>query len=164
MPNPLYSKDFLQTAVKPGVLRILAAIFYDIWLIAALWLLGTTVDTFVRQAINVNVTEGTHLPLQAWFLLSPLLFFGWFWTHGGQSLGMRAWRIRVVDKNGEPINWRQSVTRYFAAALSWGALGLGFLWVLFDRDHCSWHDRLSSTYLVMTEKRKKPNGSSTHSA
>ena len=140
----------VQTAVKPGLLRVLAAIFYDLWLLAALWFLGAIVDTLVRQTPG-----GNYLPLWTWWALSPLLFFGWFWTHGGQTLGMRSWRIRVVDSEGEAIGWGQAARRYLAALVSWGAAGLGFLWILFDRDGCSWHDRLSGTYLVMTEKRKK---------
>ncbi len=155
MSNAGKSTNILQTAAKPGLLRVLAAIFYDIWLIAALWLLGTTVDTFLRDALLGSVQTGGHLPLQLWFLLSPLLFYGWFWTHGGQTLGMRAWRIRIINQEGGTVTWQQSVKRYFAAFLSWGAIGLGFLWILFDRQHCSWHDRLSETYLVLTEKRKK---------
>jgi uncharacterized RDD family membrane protein YckC len=68
---------------------------------------------------------------------------------------MRAWRLRIINREGGAITWRQSAKRYFAAFLSWGVVGLGFLWILFDREHCSWHDRLSETYLVLTEKRKK---------
>ena len=140
----------VQTAVRPGLLRVLAAIFYDLWLIAALWFLGAIVDTLLRQAPG-----GNYLLLWTWWALSPLLFFGWFWTHGGQTLGMRSWRIRVVDSEGEAVGWGQALRRYLAALVSWGAAGLGFVWILFDRDGCSWHDRLSGTYLVMTEKRGK---------
>jgi uncharacterized RDD family membrane protein YckC len=147
--------EFLHIAKRPGLLRILAAIFYDLWLIAALVLLGTIVDTFLRQALTGNGSGGNHLLLQVWWLVSPWVFFSWFWTHGGQTLGMRAWRIRVVNAEGQPIDWKRATLRYLAAALSWTAAGLGFLWVWFDGQGSSWHDRLSGTYLVMTEKRGK---------
>jgi len=147
--------NFLLQANKPGFLRVLAAIFYDLWLVAALWLLGTTVYTFIRHALGDNAGGDNHLLLQVWLAASPLLFFGWFWTHGGQTLGMRAWRIRVVAGDGGTLTWRAATRRYFAALLSWALLGLGFVWIIFDRNGCSWHDRLSRTYLVMTEKRGK---------
>jgi len=140
----------VQTAVKPGLLRVLAAIFYDLWLIAALWFLGVIIDTLLRQEPG-----GNYLLLWTWWALSPLLFFGWFWTHGGQTLGMRSWRIRVVNSEGEAVGWGQALRRYLGAILSWGAAGLGFVWILLDHDSCSWHDRLSGTYLVLTEKRQK---------
>lgn len=147
-------QNFLDQARRPGVLRILAAVFYDAWLIIALWLLGTTIDTLLRHALYGD-TSGNHLLLQGWFLLAPLFFFGWFWTHGGQTIGMRAWRLRVVDAQGQPINKAAAVKRYFAALASWLLLGLGFFWLWFDRDQNTLHDRLSGTYLVVTQKRRR---------
>lgn len=129
--------------------------FYDLWLVAALWMLGVTIDTFVRHALYGEQAGDNYLLLWAWWALSPLLFFTWFWTHGGQTLGMRSWRIRVVDSEGSTINPAQAAKRYAAAFLSWFVFGLGFVWILFDRDKHSWHDRISGTYLVLTEKRAK---------
>ena len=150
------ANNTLDNAAKPGLLRVIAAMFYDLWLVLAIWLLGATADTFIRDGLGLPSGEGgNYLLLQLFALLSPLLFFGWFWTHGGQTLGMRSWRIRVVDLNGEPIGWGLAVRRYLAALLSWAMAGAGFLWMLFDTDGCSLHDRLSGTRLVMVEKRKK---------
>ena len=137
----------------PGLLRILAAIFYDLWLLFALLLLGAGIDTLIRHWLGNNAN---HLLLQGYFFLAPLLFFAWFWTHGGQTLGMRSWRIQVLTQAGEPISTQQAVLRYFAALLSWLTAGLGYLWVLLDHEQRSWHDRLSGTCLVMTQKRQKP--------
>ena len=145
----------LENAVKPGLLRVLAAIFYDFWLIAAIWLIGTTVDAFIRNALMNHVGDGNYLALQVYLILSPWGFFAWFWMHGGQTLGMRSWRIKVVDLKGEPITNSATIKRYLASLLSWAALGLGFLWILFDKENRSWHDLLSNTRLVMVQKRKK---------
>jgi uncharacterized RDD family membrane protein YckC len=43
--------------------------------------------------------------------------------------------------------------RFFAAILSWSAGGLGFLWILVDRDRMAWHDRLSKTEVVLLAKK-----------
>ena len=145
----------LENAVKPGLLRVLAANFYDFWLIAAIWLIGTTVDAVISYALMDHVGDGNYLVLQAYLLLSPWVFFAWFWMHGGQTLGMRSWRIKVVDLKGEPITNSATIKRYLASLLSWAALGLGFLWILFDKENRSWHDLLSNTRLVMVQKRKK---------
>lgn len=76
------------------------------------------------------------------------LFHLWFWTHGGQTLGMKTWRIRAVRADGSVLSLRDAVARYGAAILSLLPLGLGFWWAAFDRDGLAWHDRLSRTHLV----------------
>lgn len=140
-------QDDLDNAAIPSLWRRLAAIFYDAWLVAALWLVGTTVDTFIGAG-----SEGSHLGLQIYTVLAPLVFFGWFWTHGGQTLGMRAWRLRLLSNDGSPVTLAQSLIRYIGAMVSMLALGLGYLWILFDRRGLAWHDRLSNTRLVMVKK------------
>ncbi len=142
----------LEQASRSGLLRRLAAIFYDAWLILALWLIGAAVDAAIRSALGGHPGEGTHWLLQLYLLATPIVFYCGFWTHGGQTLGMRAWRLRVVGPDGDPIGLRQALLRCLAALLSLMALGVGYLWVLFDRDRATWHDRLSNTWLVMTCK------------
>jgi uncharacterized RDD family membrane protein YckC len=77
-----------------------------------------------------------------------LLFFTGFWWRGGQTLGMRAWRLKVVRMDGSPLRWSDALKRHLAALLSCLTLGLGFLWVLVDSDGLAWHDRLSATRLI----------------
>lgn len=141
----------IRNAATPGLWRRLAAMFYDSWLVAALWLLGAFADTLVRTALGPD-SSASHLPLQLYLLAAPAIFFGWFWTHGGQTLGMRAWRLKLLDADGAPVNWRRALLRFGAALLSLLALGLGYLWIWFDRDHLAWHDRLSGTRLVIVRK------------
>lgn len=141
----------LDNAARPGLLRRLAAIFYDSWLIVGVWLLAVIIDTFVRDEQGLGLAV-SHIPLRLFVVAVPFLFFGWFWTHGGQTLGMRAWRLKLLDASGGPATWRQALVRVAGAYLSALALGLGYLWILFDPEKRSWHDRLSSTRLVILSK------------
>ncbi len=143
----------LSQAARPGLLRRLAAMFYDAWLIAALWLLGSTADAFIRSALGGVPGSGSHLLLQIYLFLAPMAFYVGFWSHGGQTLGMRAWRLRVVDSRGRAIGPGQALVRYLAALVSLLPFGLGLFWVLFDPDRAALHDRLSRTWVVMTERR-----------
>ena len=61
---------------------------------------------------------------------------------------MQSWRLRIQDKNGNAPGVAASTIRFFVAILSWLPFGLGFLWQLWDKDHLTWHDRLSGTCLV----------------
>lgn len=81
------------------------------------------------------------------------LFYGWFWTHGGQTLGMKVWDLYLVNADGKFINWRVALLRFISAMLSWAALGLGFTWILLDRRRRTWHDIISKTQIVYVAKK-----------
>lgn len=147
----------LDQAVTPGLLRRLAAMLYDTLLIFGLLLLASMMVT-LPVGILLGESAAGALPGNPWFrlwlaLVAPL-FFLLFWHKGGQTLGMRSWRLRVVRNDGQPLTWRDALKRLLACLLSWLPLGLGFLWILVDRDRFAWHDRLSGTRLVLLKKRK----------
>ena len=83
------------------------------------------------------------------------MFFTWFWVHGGQTVGMRAWRLRVVSFDGERIGWRTAAIRFLLAIVSAAMLGLGYLWVLIDPERLAWHDRLSKSRVVLLPKSER---------
>lgn len=138
----------------PGFLRRLAAMLYDGLLLVALW--------FVATALLLAVSGG-HLAdpdrplwllytLRVSLLLVTLMFFAGFWTNGGQTLGMRAWRLKLISASGDSVNWKQAVWRLAAAIPSVGAFGLGLFWMLLDQERCAVHDRLSGTRLILLAK------------
>lgn len=126
----------------PGFLRRLAAILYDLFLLIAL--------LFVATALLLPLNGGEAFTAQQFFyplylLIISFLFYAWFWTHGGQTLGLRAWKIKVLTLDMKPISWKQALFRFAVAILSWGLFGLGFFWILIDKNRLSWHDHLSKT-------------------
>jgi uncharacterized RDD family membrane protein YckC len=128
--------------------RRLAAAAYDGFVLVALWFLATAlVMPFYREA----VTPEHLLPeffYRLYLLAIGFAFFGGFWVRNGQTLGMLAWRVKLVPSaGGARIDWRQALIRYLAALLSWLPLGLGFWWSLWDAEKKTWHDRLSGTEL-----------------
>lgn len=129
----------------------MAAMFYDSLLLFAVLFAATAI--LLPLTGGVAVTPDSHW-YQAYLLGVGALYFGWFWVHGGQTLGMRAWRLRLRAAAGGPAGWRGALVRYAAALLSWLPLGAGFLWALFDRDRRAWHDRLSGTVLEVVERRR----------
>ncbi len=148
--------DNLQS---PGLIRRLAAIFYDLLLIGGLLFLAMALVVVSMGVISgweqLDTESLRNNPIYITYLmLIPLLFFVGFWRTGGQTLGMRAWRFRIVDTTGQAPTLKACLLRYLAALLSWGALGLGFLWMLVDGKNLTWHDRLSGTRLIMVPKRR----------
>jgi len=86
--------------------------------------------------------------LQLYVLAIACAYFVGFWAHGGQTLPMKTWRIRLVRAEGGAVNVGRGVHRFALAVLGTLALGLGFLWAFFDRDRQFLHDRLAGTALV----------------
>ena len=95
-----------------------------------------------------------------YFLLILFLFFGWFWTHRGQTLGMRAWRIKVICDDGQDLTWKLALKRYLFAMLSFLIFGIGFIWSIFHPRNMTLHDLYSGSKIIMLEKRKKSSGNS----
>jgi len=138
--------------VPAGLLRRLAAVTYDALLLIALFVIPTSALMALRG--GESVPPGSHL-LQALLVVTTGLFFIGFWTHGGQTLGMRAWRLRIEDSNGNELTLRPALVRFIAAIPSIAVFGLGILWLLFDPCKQTLPDRVAGTRVVVTTKRKK---------
>jgi uncharacterized RDD family membrane protein YckC len=124
--------------------RRLAAIVYDLLIVAALLMTVTIATILVRGGSAIS-------PGSVWFQLLLLtiwwLYFAGSWTRGGQTVGMRAWRLVLRPDDAAGIGWARASLRFLAAGLSTAVLGLGFLWCLVDPLGRTWHDRLSRTSL-----------------
>lgn len=144
----------IRDAETPGLLRRLAAIGYDLLLIIALLVAA---DALVILPLGIGwdlkPEQISGHPLFRLYLLSVIVgFFCWFWLRGGQTTGMRAWRIKLVRDDGKPLRLVDALLRQLAALLSWAAVGIGFLWSLWDPERLTWHDRLTGTRLIMLAK------------
>ena len=138
-----------------GLGRRLIAMIYDSFLLIALFFVIS-----IPIVLQVGEQTLTHDPLvrllyRLVLLLTAFLFFGWFWTHGGQTLGMRAWRLRTMKVNGSPMDWPTSALRFIASVISLACFGLGFLWIVIDPQRLTWHDRLSRSRVIVEPKKVK---------
>lgn len=130
-----------------GLLRRLAAVLYDSIVVLGLLLIAT-VPVVVIAGGAMEQSLAFRIGLRIYLLAVAFAFFGGFWRFGGQTIGMRSWRIRVVGVDGTRVGWREAAIRFGVAILSWAALGLGFLWSLIDRERRTWHDVASGTRLI----------------
>ena len=129
----------------PALARRLASGLYELLLLVAL----VFIATFPFLALFGDATQGWRRhALQAWVVVVWGAYFAWFWTHGGQTLPMKVWRLRLVREDGRAVPVPQAIHRYLIAVLGFCAAGLGFWWALWDRDRQFLHDRLAGTALV----------------
>lgn len=125
-----------------GLLRRLGAMLYDALLLTALLMVATL--------LLLPFTGGEAVPawaMRVWVPVIAFAFFGGFWTRGGQTLGMKAWRVRAERLDGEPLRWRDAAKRFVLAVPSIVSV-VGLLWMLVDRDRLALHDRWSGTRVV----------------
>lgn len=130
----------------------LLALLYDAFPVIALWMLASAAFTFGYTYLGHHPARDNIAPfsLLQWLLwtccwLLTGLYATWSWGRGGQTLGMRPWRLQVVDAAGAAPSRRALWRRYAVGSLSLLAAGLGFWWAWIDRDGLAWHDRLSGT-------------------
>jgi uncharacterized RDD family membrane protein YckC len=126
---------------------------YDGLAVLALWLLAGI--PFVWLVGGPPQDPWLRAGFQLYLLAVAFVFFGWFWVHGGQTIGMRAWRLALVDEHGRAVRWSQAARRFLAALLSLLCAGLGFLWIIHDRERRAWHDRLSQTRVIVLPKARR---------
>lgn len=137
-----------EFAGRPSILRRLASMLYE-----SLLLLGVLAAFLVVPHILLGAFAhllAAPVVVHAHCFIVLLIYFLWFWSHGGQTLAMKTWRIRLVSGDGLPVRPAQALLRYL---LCWPSLllgGVGIAWALLDREHLFLHDRMAGTRLVMT--------------
>ena len=148
---------------RAGLIRRLAALLYDGFLIAAIWMLLGYIIQFItgsnsNQLVN-GVVQTDPVIDNILFLLmlaSSSGFYILFWTRSGQTLGMIAWRIKLVSNHGGLISVQQGIIRYLAAWPAFFMFGLGYLWLYLDPNGDALHDKLSNSKVIVTPKSHRP--------
>lgn len=150
-------------APRAGLIRRLAAMMYDWLILAALWMAAMGLALLMVALLNsagiislANYTDHADFITQhnIWFQLYSLCWFGWFylyfWYKGGQTLGMRAWRLLLVQQNGDAISLKQAAVRAVSALLGLGNI---WLWLRWGKG-LALQDQLSNTQVVVLTKEQ----------
>ena len=153
--------------------RLAAFIYEGVLLFGVLMLAGWLYSTLTQQRHALHGKWG----LQAFLFVVLGIYFGWFWSRGGQTVAMKAWHIRLVTANGLPVSQTRAVMRYVlswlwflpALLIAWlsglpagapiyGALTVGIAayaaisWLRPDRQF--WHDAVCGTRLINWQPRR----------
>ena len=131
-----------MSAATPGLPRRLASMVYEAILLFAVAFLAAWVFFLASGGRDATAGGMRHL-LQLFIGLFFAAYFLWSWLRGGQTLAMKAWRIRLID-----ITPRSAFLRLILAALL-VPTGISLIWALFDRDRQFLHDRLARSRLVL---------------
>jgi uncharacterized RDD family membrane protein YckC len=164
-----------------SLFRRLAALVYDGLLLFAITMVAGFLITPFMGNIEIHGQGASQSIFNPFILLYYLtvyyLFFTWFWTHGGQTLGMRAWHTRLVSAEGRLVDWKHALLRFLVSLPRWffwiiavgkstGGFVIPFLshvpnwivyslatvWLLIDHLPNNWRDRFSETCIINVPK------------
>ena len=151
----------------------LVVITYDGLLVLGVTLVGFALLYSLLMLLpdGVESSNAGKLIKFVYLVVASFSFYGWFWTHGGQTLGMKAWNLYLVDRSGKYISWYIAAVRYISAMFSWGGIalllyyfdvdrwyltiGLGFSWSLLNKRKLALHDIVTGTQIIYIAKTKK---------
>lgn len=155
-----------DTLTAPSLRRRMACWLYEGMLMFGVVFIAGYLFSTLSQTRNAMDNRGA---LQAFLFVIFGIYFTWFWSKG-QTLAMKTWHMRVVDKNGVGITQRRAFMRYLSswlwflpplAALApfeisvqekvWVLFGWIAVWAVLSRFHPQrqfWHDALAGTRLV----------------
>ena len=156
--------------------RRFAAWIYDLFLLFAVAFAYSAVGAIIlvslgAEANNLSVEQrGEDLTLVESeagefqpFLRGPLFqlglatvlmaFYVVFWIKRGATLGMQTWRMELIDLDGNRPTVMICIKRCGLAILSFCCFGVGYLWLLFDREKQTLHDKLTKTRVVVHPKK-----------
>ena len=140
------------TPYSAGLFRRLAALVYDSLVVTAILILTTAIVMTIVVVFmgETAITEQNILienPLYFFSLLATwFYYYAWCWRTGGQTLGMKAWRLKLVSNDNLTISYKNAFIRFISSLL-----GLANLGVLLPSKR-GWQDRLSHTDIMVIDK------------
>lgn len=152
MANRVFYREYSD--LRPASARLrLCAMIYDGFLLVAVWMAVAGIAVAIHHGEAIDSPMG-RASLQSALFCASYLFFGYFWTRNGQTLGMQAWNLRVQTNTGERLTWMQALIRFLGAIVSLLPLGLGYLYYFFSDERLTWHDRWSSSIVVQLPSKR----------
>jgi len=130
--------------------RRLLAMLYDSLVLLALLIVASAI---ALPFGNVEKIAFRDFWFTLWLVFVCFAYLAGCWRYGGMTMGMRAWRIKLVSGNDRAVTWPRILLRFIVACVSVGALGAGVLWALVDSHNRTWHDLAARTLLVRFAKR-----------
>lgn len=138
----------MQVSSAPIWKRLLALI-YDALVVTALVLISGLIASVIAQG------EAPSWLTQLLIVLSVAGYFWWSWSRGGKTAGMRAWRLRVVGMDGEPLTSQVAMKRLMMCILTLAPTGAPLLTGWLSPIGQTVYDSLSNTRVVAEPKPPK---------
>ena len=121
-------------------LRRIAAAVYDIFLLLGVWFLVGSIGVWINGGIIENKFIGPIL-----VLISTWIFYIYFWTHGGKTLGMAVWNFEIYSLDNKKIGFKKASIRFAFNLITFILCGLPLILIYLTEKSLSLSDYLSKT-------------------
>ncbi|WP_044618680.1 RDD family protein [Gynuella sunshinyii] len=143
-----------QSLPKPSLFKILAAIFYDLIVVCGILM----ITGFIIIPIYHGLTHEDSVPAGNWLfrIILYLVVFGYYafsWLRGGQTIGMKSWKLRLVSDTHKPMTLPKLFIRFVGGQLSFSIALIGYLMLLIGPRHRMLHDLISGSHIVSLQTK-----------
>jgi len=121
-------------------LKRIAASIYDLFLLLGVWFAVGSFAVWINGGIIEAKWIGPFL-----VLVSTWIFYGYFWTHGGKTLGMAVWKFEIYSIDENKINFQKVSIRFFSNVITVLLGGAPLILMYFSKNNLSLSDYLSKT-------------------
>ena len=121
-------------------LKRIAASIYDLFLLLGVWFAVGSFAVWINGGIIEVKWIGPSL-----VLTSTWIFYGYFWTHGGKTLGMAVWKFEIYSIDENKINFQKVSIRFFSNIITILLGGIPLVFMYFSKNNLSLSDYLSKT-------------------
>ncbi len=125
--------------------RRLLAMLYDGVILLGLLILGSALALPFGSVDKLALRD---FWFTLWLLIVCFAYLGSCWRYGGMTVGMRAWKIKLVGDETQTISWPRCLLRFLVGLFSLAIFGLGIFWALVDKKNRGWHDLVARTLLI----------------
>ena len=136
-----------------GFLKRVLALAYDSLLIVAIILVLSWLPVFLNGGDAPEPGSALSLIQFFIFIFVGPIFYSYFWiANKGQTTGMQAWKIRLISINETKLNAKQTFIRCLISVISFLFFGIGYFWILYDKNNLSWSDIVTKTKIVKIDE------------
>ena len=121
-------------------LKRIAASIYDLFLLLGVWFTVGSLAVWINGGIIETKWIGPLL-----VFISTWIFYGYFWTHGGKTLGMAVWKFEIYSIDENKINFQKVSIRFFSNIITVLLGGIPLVFMYFSKNNLSLSDYLSKT-------------------
>ena len=128
----------------PPLLRLYSSLIYELFALVPLWMVAGFIFIFFFDGY---FGEYQRLIFQIYLWLISGVYLTYCWTTSGQTLAMRAWKLKIISSRGHLTNklaWIRYVFATFSALIG----AMGFIWALANKKHLYLHDQILNNYFI----------------